>query len=120
MSTRNRAAHLIESIRSLSADGMAAVYASHYMEEVEAICKRVAIVDRGRVLACDNLQTLLGRMSADLCLHVSRPSAGFAEKLNGLGRLQAERMVRPPSSYRGNGSTRGTASMKRSPGLSTF
>ena len=27
-------------------------------------------------------------MSADLCLHVSKPAAGFAEKLNGLGRLE--------------------------------
>jgi ABC-2 type transport system ATP-binding protein len=83
-------AHLLDCVRALSAEGMAAVYASHYMEEVEAICQRVAIVDRGRVLACDNLQTLLGHMSADLCLHVSKPSAGFAEKLNGLGRLEPE------------------------------
>jgi len=83
-------AHLLDCVRALSAEGMAAVYASHYMEEVEAICQRVAIVDRGRVLACDHLQTLLGRMSADLCLHVSKPAAGFAEKLNGLGRLQPE------------------------------
>jgi ABC-2 type transport system ATP-binding protein len=83
-------AHLLDSVRSLSAEGVAAVYASHYMEEVESLCQRVAIVDRGRVLACDNLQTLLSRMSADLCLHVSKPAAGFAEKLNGLGRLEPE------------------------------
>lgn len=82
-------AHLLDCVRTLSREGVAAVYASHYMEEVEAICKRVAIVDRGRVLACDSLQTLLGRMSADLCLHVSKPSAGFEEKLDGLGKLQA-------------------------------
>ena len=81
-------AHLLDCVRASSAEGMASVYASHYMEEVEAICQRVAIVDRGRVLACDNFQTLLGRLSADLCLHVSRPTAGFAEKLNGLGRLE--------------------------------
>jgi ABC-2 type transport system ATP-binding protein len=83
-------AHLLDCIRSLSAEGVAAVYASHYMEEVEALCQRVAIVDRGRVLACDHLHTLLSRMSADLCLHVSKPAAGFAEKLNGLGRLEPE------------------------------
>ena len=81
-------AHLLDCVRALSAEGVASVYASHYMEEVEALCQRVAIVDRGRVLACDNLRTLLSRMSADLCLHVSKPAAGFAEKLNGLGRLE--------------------------------
>jgi ABC-2 type transport system ATP-binding protein len=81
-------AHLLESVRSLSREGVAAVYASHYMEEVEAICQRVAIVDRGRVLACDRLQTLLGQLTADLRLHVSKPSEGFAAKLGALGKLQ--------------------------------
>lgn len=81
-------AHLLDCVRSLSREGVAAVYASHYMEEVEAICQRVAIVDRGRVLACDRLQTLLGQLTADLRLHVSKPSEGFAAKLGGLGKLQ--------------------------------
>ncbi len=81
-------AHLLESVRALSAEGVASVYASHYMEEVESLCSRVAIVDRGRVLACDNLQTLLGRLSADLCLRVSRPTNGLAAKLGPLGRIE--------------------------------
>jgi ABC-2 type transport system ATP-binding protein len=82
-------AHLLDCVRALAAEGVAAVYASHYMEEVEALCARVAIVDRGRVLACDNLQTLLGRLSADLCLRVSRPTNGLASKLGALGRLES-------------------------------
>jgi ABC-2 type transport system ATP-binding protein len=82
-------AHLLDCVRALSAEGVAAVYASHYMEEVEALCKRVAIVDRGRVLACDHLQTLLGRLSADLCLRVSRPTNGLAAKLGPWGRLES-------------------------------
>jgi ABC-2 type transport system ATP-binding protein len=82
-------AHLLDCVRALAAEGVAAVYASHYMEEVEALCTRVAIVDRGRVLACDNLQTLLGRLSADLCLRVSRPTNGLASKLGALGRLES-------------------------------
>jgi ABC-2 type transport system ATP-binding protein len=81
-------AHLLDCVRTLSAEGVASVYASHYMEEVEALCTRVAIVDRGRVLACDNLQTLLSRLSADLCLRVSRPINGLAAKLGPLGRIE--------------------------------
>jgi ABC-2 type transport system ATP-binding protein len=81
-------AHLLDCVRALSAEGVASVYASHYMEEVEALCTRVAIVDRGRVLACDNLQTLLSRLSADLCLRVSRPTNGLAAKLGPLGRIE--------------------------------
>jgi ABC-2 type transport system ATP-binding protein len=81
-------AHLLDCVRALSAEGVAAVYASHYMEEVEALCRRVAIVDRGRVLACDDLQTLLGQLSADLCLRVSRPINGLAAKLGPWGRIE--------------------------------
>ncbi|HXY37040.1 MAG TPA: ABC transporter ATP-binding protein [Planctomycetaceae bacterium] len=82
-------AHLLDCVRALSAEGVGAVYASHYMEEVEALCARVAIVDRGRVLACDHLQTLLGRLSADLCLRVSRPTNGLAAKLGRFGRIES-------------------------------
>jgi ABC-2 type transport system ATP-binding protein len=81
-------AHLLDCVRAMSAEGVASVYASHYMEEVEALCTRVAIVDRGRVLACDNLQTLLSQLSADLCLRVSRPVNGLAAKLAPWGRIE--------------------------------
>src|SRR5207248_6505281 len=43
-------AFLLESIRSLTGAGRTILYTSHYMEEVEAICDRVAIIDHGRVL----------------------------------------------------------------------
>jgi len=43
-------AFLLESIRSLAGAGRTILYTSHYMEEVEAICDRVAIIDHGRVL----------------------------------------------------------------------
>jgi ABC-2 type transport system ATP-binding protein len=74
--------------RELSAEGVAALYASHYMEEVQTICRRVGIVDHGRMVACGDLHDLLGRLTTDLCLHISKPREGFAEKLNGLGELR--------------------------------
>ena len=48
-------AHLIECIRSLQRSGTAIIYASHYMEEVQIVCTRAAIVDHGRLLACDTI-----------------------------------------------------------------
>jgi ABC-2 type transport system ATP-binding protein len=82
-------AHLLDCVRSLSTEGVAILYASHYMEEVEALCSRVAIVDHGCVLACDHLPTLLGRLSSSICLEISRPTDGLEEKLNGIGRIEA-------------------------------
>lgn len=53
--------HIFETIRRLHADGRTVVYTTHYMEEVEALCERVAIVDHGRLVACDTLSALMGR-----------------------------------------------------------
>jgi ABC-2 type transport system ATP-binding protein len=43
--------HIFESIRALRGRGMTILYTSHYMEEVEELCDRVAIMDAGRVVA---------------------------------------------------------------------
>src|SRR5437868_509341 len=51
--------HIFEEVRRLSAGGMAIVYTSHYMEEVEALCARVGILDHGKLIACDALANLL-------------------------------------------------------------
>ncbi len=59
-------AHLIECIRQLQAAGTAIIYASHYMEEVQVICSRVAIVDHGRLLACDLIPVLLHQIPLEV------------------------------------------------------
>lgn len=53
-------AFLLDAIRALKARGKAIVYASHYMEEVEAICDRIAIIDGGTLIAAGRLEEILG------------------------------------------------------------
>ncbi|MDI3317268.1 MAG: ABC transporter ATP-binding protein [Bacillota bacterium] len=43
--------HILDSVAELARQGMAVLYTSHYMEEVEYLCRRIAIVDHGRVIA---------------------------------------------------------------------
>lgn len=50
--------HILDTVRELNREGMTVVYTSHYMEEVEALCDRVAIVDHGRVIALGTLEEL--------------------------------------------------------------
>jgi len=50
---------LLDSIRALAGAGKTIIYTSHYMEEIEAICDRVAIIDAGRVLRDGALDELL-------------------------------------------------------------
>ena len=42
---------ILEGIIDLNRQGATIIYTSHYMEEVEQICTRLAIIDRGRVIA---------------------------------------------------------------------
>lgn len=63
--------HLLDCVRALAAGGTAILYASHYMEEVQALCQRVAIIDHGRRLAYDSLANLLEGVTGRILLSVS-------------------------------------------------
>ena len=52
-------AFLLDRVRELVAAGTAVLYATHYMEEVSAVCSDIVLVDHGRVLAVGDLATLL-------------------------------------------------------------
>ncbi len=58
--------HIFECIQSLSDAGLTIVYTTHYMEEAQRLCDRVAIMDHGRLLALDTVDRLIeahGRLS---------------------------------------------------------
>jgi len=44
--------HILNSIRILRERGATIIYTSHYMNEVEEICDRIAIIDKGQMIAC--------------------------------------------------------------------
>ena len=46
--SRNRIFEMIEALRG---EGAAIIYTTHYMEEAERLCDRVAIIDHGRIIA---------------------------------------------------------------------
>jgi ABC-2 type transport system ATP-binding protein len=50
--------HIFEAIRELRGRGMTILYTSHYMEEVEELCDRVAIMDAGRIVASGAIDEL--------------------------------------------------------------
>ncbi len=51
--------HLWELIRRLRERGHTVILTTHYMEEAEELCDRVAIMDRGRIVALDTPQALI-------------------------------------------------------------
>lgn len=50
---------IFEIIESLKASGKTILYTTHYMEEAQRLCDRVAIIDRGRILALDSVPALV-------------------------------------------------------------
>jgi ABC-2 type transport system ATP-binding protein len=66
-------AFLLDTIRSLAAPGRIVVYTSHYMEEVQALCDRIAILDHGRVLVSGLLTDILRDSSGLLTLRLGTP-----------------------------------------------
>ena len=52
---------IIELIRTIAAGGTTVVYSTHYMEEAQRICDRVAIVDHGKLLDIDTVDSLIDR-----------------------------------------------------------
>jgi ABC-2 type transport system ATP-binding protein len=78
--------HLMDCVRQQVSQGVGIIYASHYMEEVQAICQKVAIIDHGVVLANDSIPRLLSGLVADLYLYVDR-TAGIGNELDNLARV---------------------------------
>ena len=50
--------HILQSVRELNRRGCTVIYTTHYMEEVEEICSRIAIMDFGKVIALGTKQEL--------------------------------------------------------------
>lgn len=49
-------------VRGLNQAGTTILLTTHYLEEAEQLCDRIAIIDSGRLVACDTTRALLGRL----------------------------------------------------------
>jgi ABC-2 type transport system ATP-binding protein len=60
--------YIFESIEKLKASGVTVLYTTHYMEEAQRLCDRVAIVDHGKILALDTVEGLIEKYGGDSVL----------------------------------------------------
>ncbi|MFA8341469.1 MAG: ABC transporter ATP-binding protein [Rhodothermaceae bacterium] len=65
--SRNR---IFEVVQQLNAEGVTVIYTTHYMEEAEKLCSRIAIIDLGKIVAEGNLAQLkqIGKASDSLTI----------------------------------------------------
>ncbi len=66
--------HILDSVRRLADEGLAVLFTSHYMEEVEYLCRRLAILDRGRVIAQGPLDEVRALAGEGVVLRVPLPA----------------------------------------------
>nr|WP_241157319.1 ABC transporter ATP-binding protein [Adlercreutzia sp. ZJ242] len=74
---------ILEGILRLNAEGSTIIYTSHYMEEVEEICSRIMIMDKGRGVACGTNAELKAMIGTGEKLRIqlagaAGPAAGIA------------------------------------------
>jgi ABC-2 type transport system ATP-binding protein len=85
--------HIFEQVKALNAAGVTVVYTSHYMEEVQQLCRRIAILDGGKMLACDTLPHLLKLLDTTVRVSAAGAPAGFAGQLAAIPGVKAAEPV---------------------------
>jgi ABC-2 type transport system ATP-binding protein len=86
---------LWELLEGLNAEGQTILLTTHYMEEADKLCDRVAIMDHGRILALDTPAALKRSVGADTIVTVkaggdtARLAEAFEAQLEGLTRTRA-------------------------------
>jgi ABC-2 type transport system ATP-binding protein len=78
--------HIFESIQKLNReDGVTILYTTHYMEEAQSLCDRVAIIDYGRLIALDTPRNLINRIGTGIIhLTLDRDAEPLIGKLSSL------------------------------------
>jgi ABC-2 type transport system ATP-binding protein len=76
--------HIFEEVRRINAAGVTVVYTSHYMEEVQALCTRIGIMDHGRLIACDTLPALLQQLEGLIRFHVPQVTEILRQRIEEL------------------------------------
>jgi len=79
-------------VLGLKAEGKTVLLTTHYMDEAERLCDRVAIVDRGRVIALGTPRELIARLAGHAVVEFAVDGALLDE--NALGSLPGARALR--------------------------
>jgi len=66
--------HLRDAIEAIKGRGTTVVLTTHYLEEAERLCDQVAILDRGRVLACGAPRELVRELRAEHAIEFHAPN----------------------------------------------
>ncbi len=71
-------------VRALNKQGVTILLTTHYLEEAEELCDKIAIINHGEVIACEDKETLLGRIEGkEIRFRLDRPMEDVGAALPG-------------------------------------
>ena len=76
-------AHMWDEVRRLRAEGMTVFITTHYLDEADALCDRISIMDHGEIVASGSPVSLKRSVSGDVVLVAVRSVPAAAEALDG-------------------------------------
>ena len=86
--------HILSSIKKLNQMGSSIIYTSHYMEEVQNICKDIAIIDKGVIIAEGPIKDIIANHSDTNIINISvyeEPDISLKnelENINGIKKIE--------------------------------
>ena len=83
---------IFEAVEALNAVGMTVLYTTHYMEEAQRLCHRVAIVDVGQIIALGAPEALIHRLGGGV-IRLGLPDGHLPSVAEGASRLPTVKAV---------------------------
>ncbi len=98
--------NILEFVRALKEKGTTVIYTTHYMDEAQRLCDRVAVIDHGKLLAIGTVEELIAKYGGDSLVRGTRKSGeelrvqttnplAEIQKLLAAGDMQEVRIERP-------------------------
>lgn len=82
--------NILDSIKKLRDDGATVVYTTHYMEEVEILCDRIIILDKGKILATGNSDELkeLAKIEEKVTVEINNLDENYLQRIKKLENVE--------------------------------
>jgi ABC-2 type transport system ATP-binding protein len=90
-------------VRAVRDQGKTVVLITHFMDEIEALADRVAIIDHGRVIALDTPQNLVAQLHSETQVHFTTPNGFEANVLREVAGVTAVSQHRQQVTVTGSG-----------------
>jgi ABC-2 type transport system ATP-binding protein len=87
--------NIFESVLHLNRErGMSIIYTSHYMEEVELLCNRAAIIDEGQIIALDTIKNLIQMLGSGVIrVGLRKVDQGLLQQITDLPAVKSAKIV---------------------------